>query len=88
MDKKEILRSIHSAVLSFRAHPDNTENSEFEGQVSQLSNVYNAIKESTDHLPEGFKVYECTDCQTVNVKKDNKEVHVGICDKCEHPLWN
>ena len=39
-------------------------------------------------LPEGFKVYVCTDCQTVNIKKDNRKIRVGFCDKCEHPLWN
>jgi hypothetical protein len=39
-------------------------------------------------LPEGFKVYKCTDCQTINVLKDNGEITVGFCSNCEHPLWN
>lgn len=39
-------------------------------------------------LPDGFKVYECTDCGTINVKKDNGEIRVGFCDECGHPLWN
>ena len=39
-------------------------------------------------LPEGFKVYTCTDCQEINVLKDNKQITVGFCIKCEHPLWN
>jgi rubrerythrin len=39
-------------------------------------------------MPEGFKVYKCTDCGAVNVKKDNGNVRVGFCDECEHPLWN
>jgi hypothetical protein len=39
-------------------------------------------------MPEGFRVYECTDCQEVNVKKDNRKVRVGFCDACDHPLWN
>jgi hypothetical protein len=39
-------------------------------------------------LPEGFKVYKCTDCQTINVLKDNSEITVGFCSNCEHPLWN
>jgi len=42
----------------------------------------------TDTLPEGFKVYICTNCQTINVKRDNQQITVGICDNCEHPLWN
>ena len=47
------------------------------------------IRELEDNrLPDGWKVYKCTDCQEINVKKDNKEVRVGFCDKCEHPLWN
>ena len=45
-----------------------------------------AVSSST--LPEGFKVYVCTDCQTINVKKDNRKIKVGFCDECEHPLWN
>ena len=39
-------------------------------------------------FPEGFKVYKCTDCQTINVLKDNGEITVGFCSNCEHPLWN
>ena len=39
-------------------------------------------------LPDGWKVYKCTDCQEVSVKKDNREITVGFCDSCGHPLWN
>ncbi len=39
-------------------------------------------------LPDGFKVYKCTDCGATNVKRDNGEVRVGFCDECEHSLWN
>lgn len=39
-------------------------------------------------LPDGWKVYKCTDCQEINVKKDNRQITVGYCDNCEHPLWN
>ena len=39
-------------------------------------------------LPDGWKVYKCTDCQEINVKKDNRQITVGFCDNCEHPLWN
>ena len=39
-------------------------------------------------LPDGWKVYKCTDCQEINVKKDNRQITVGFCDSCEHPLWN
>lgn len=41
-----------------------------------------------DKLPQGFKVYQCTDCQEINVKKDNGKITIGICDNCIHPLWN
>lgn len=39
-------------------------------------------------IPSGFRVYECTDCRSSNVKYDNGEMRVGFCDKCNHPLWN
>lgn len=39
-------------------------------------------------LPKGYKIYECTDCQELNLKKDNRQITVGICNNCEHPLWN
>ncbi len=39
-------------------------------------------------LPDGWKVYKCTDCQEINVKKDNRQIMVGFCDNCKHPLWN
>lgn len=39
-------------------------------------------------LPIGFKIYECTDCKEINVKKDNRKIRVGFCDNCDHPLWN
>ena len=39
-------------------------------------------------LSDKFKVYKCTDCQEINVKKDNNQLRVGFCDNCEHPLWN
>lgn len=38
-------------------------------------------------VPNGFKVYKCTDCGAINIKIDNGEIRVGFCDKCEHPLW-
>lgn len=34
------------------------------------------------------KEYKCTDCQEVNVIKDNGQITVGFCKKCGHPLWN
>ena len=39
-------------------------------------------------MKNGYKKYTCTDCQTEQVKKDNKEITVGFCKKCGHPLWN
>lgn len=50
--------------------------------------VLSSTTVSSRTLPEGFKVYECTDCQTLNVIKDNGEITVGFCSNCEHPLWN
>lgn len=43
---------------------------------------------SRSTLPKGFKVYKCTDCGAINVKRDSGEIRVGFCDECEHPLWN
>lgn len=61
-------------------------------------------KKAQDNLPEHIKAkmkadrekarqqfikeYKCTDCGTVNKKKDNGETTVGFCYKCGHPLWN
>lgn len=39
-------------------------------------------------IPDGYKIYECVNCQNINVKKDNRKITVGACDKCSHPLWN
>ena len=39
-------------------------------------------------VPSEYKEYVCTDCQTKNIKKDNRKITVGFCDNCEHPLWN
>lgn len=39
-------------------------------------------------LPQGFKVYKCTDCKETNVLKDNGQITVGFCSNCKHPLWN
>lgn len=33
-------------------------------------------------IPKGFKIYECTDCKEINVKKDNRQIRVGFCDNC------
>lgn len=49
-------------------------------------NNQDAVSSST--LPKGFKVYVCTDCGEINVKNDNREIRVGFCDECDHPLWN
>lgn len=34
------------------------------------------------------KVYKCTDCGARTYLKDNREITVGFCKKCGHPLWN
>ena len=55
---------------------------EIRNQALSQHNVSGSI------LPIGFKVYVCTDCGEINVKKDNREIRVGFCDECDHPLWN
>ena len=55
--------------------------------------IGNSIVEAFEDLKTryplpGFKIYKCTNCQEINIKKDNKEITVGKCKKCEHPLWN
>ena len=47
-----------------------------------------STNESKRILPAGFKVYLCTDCQEINIKKDNRRIKVGYCDTCDHPIWN
>ena len=34
------------------------------------------------------KEYVCTDCGETSIKVNNKEITVGLCNYCEHPLWN
>ncbi len=55
----------------------------FADQVLRLFNVSGSTL-----LLDGWKVYKCTDCQEINVKKDNRQILVGFCDNCKHPLWN
>ncbi len=55
-------------------------------QEQQGSEVLPCVSGSA--LPEGFKVYKCTNCQTINALKDNGEITVGFCSNCEHALWN
>jgi hypothetical protein len=38
--------------------------------------------------PKGFELYTCTNCQELNVKRNNGDIRVGFCDRCGHPLWN
>ena len=56
----------------------------------QQSDQQNKMPEvdSSTLLPDEWKVYKCTDCQKINVKKDNRKITVGYCDNCIHPLWN
>ena len=59
-----------------------------EQDLEKKDSPYNNSKEGREFLPEGFGIYECTDCQEINIKKNNGEIAVGFCSKCEHPLWN
>ena len=35
-----------------------------------------------------MKEYVCTNCQKTNLMIDNGEITVGLCERCDHPLWN
>lgn len=65
--------------------------------VGEIELVIRTLKTVKFSLPDvsgsalfldGYKAYKCTDCETVNVKKDNGEIRVGFYDECQHPLWN
>lgn len=60
------------------------------GQCDTIDSIEEWLTEEIEPrlLPNGFKVYECSNCKEVNVKRDNQEITVGHCDNCEHPLWN
>lgn len=68
-------------------------NSKSDAEARRLLREHQALQlqqtgVSGSALPVGFKIYECTDCKEINVKKDNREIRVGFCDNCDHPLWN
>jgi len=54
----------------------------------EASNLAKKLAETLSLLPAGFKVYICSDCNEINVKRNNHEIRVGFCDTCGHPLWN
>jgi hypothetical protein len=39
-------------------------------------------------IPEGYKVYECTDCHKFTMIKNNGDIIPGMCQNCQHPLFN
>jgi regulatory protein YycI of two-component signal transduction system YycFG len=59
---------------------------EYQSELTQLKAENERLK--ANQLPDGYKVYKCTDCQKLNILYDNKEIRVGDCSECEHPLWN
>lgn len=92
----EWLGKAKSALESVEIYLRNQELSEVGRQVH--GKVLETLKNDRDitHLPncsatdlmEGYKLYECTNCQEQNMKEDNGEITVGYCNKCGHPLWN
>lgn len=59
-----------------------------EGAIDLALVRINGLLKKEQDLPDGFKIYKCTNCQEVNVKQDNRKIRVGFCDGCDHPLWN
>lgn len=55
-------------------------------ELSQIKKVKNNTVSTL--LPRGWKIYGCTNCKEINVKKDNRQITVGNCDNCGHALWN
>ena len=49
---------------------------------------YDEPKDKEQMMPKGFKIYNCSECGETNVKKEIKNIRVGFCDNCDHPLWN
>lgn len=47
-----------------------------------------SLKGEDTVIPEGHKIYTCTNSGEKNIKLNNGKMRVGFCDKCEHPLWN
>ena len=57
--------------------------------LHELQNViYYLIREELEIGVEGFREYVCTDCGETSIKFDNRKITVGLCNYCEHPLWN
>lgn len=55
----------------------------------QLEAANNRIDELESRcIPNGYKLYKCTDCLNIDMLKDNGEIAVGFCSVCQHPLWN
>ena len=64
------------------------DSSSFLDYIAGFEKALSLFAVSSSTLPKGFKVYVCTDCGEINVKKDNREIRVGFCDECDYPLWN
>jgi hypothetical protein len=70
--------------------PDNREPP---SELAELNDKYQEVKAENERLkanqlPDGFKVYKCTDCQEINVIHNNGDFLAGFCSNCLHPLWN
>ncbi len=61
-------------------------NTELENKDLTSNDAKPVLDEVTNQ--KALKEYICTDCGFVSLKFDNGKICVGLCDECEHPLWN
>ena len=88
IDEENLLRVVHKIAKNISNEISERESTTDQSKQPETKALHIADVGSSVLLPKGFKIYKCTDCKEINVKKDNREITVGYCDNCGHPLWN
>ena len=59
-------------------------------KCSDIEKVYPKpeITDNEYRLPKEYKLYKCTDCNTINVKRILGDPSQFFCDECKRPLWD
>lgn len=59
-----------------------------EAQVNLPEHVKQKMTASREKARAEVREYVCVNCKHINLRRDNKQIRVGFCSNCGHPLWN